>query len=316
LGNSIRKCKITFFFSNFQFKNAEPTFAALFYTEFGQNMRLVETITEVKQLISQIRCSRRSIGFVPTMGALHEGHLQLLRTAAAQNDVIVSSIFVNPTQFNNPEDYRLYPRLLEEDLVLLRQVGCDLVFAPPASVMYPQEAAMTFNFGKLEEVMEGQYRPGHFNGVAVVVSKLFNIVKPDRAYFGQKDLQQFAIIRQLVHDLSFDLELVCHPIIRAEDGLALSSRNRRLSPEQRQEASCLFKALELSARKVGQEPFSQIKAEAEAYLAGFPAIRLEYFEIADADTLQPLHEPAPAGKTALCLAAWVGPVRLIDNIVL
>jgi pantoate--beta-alanine ligase len=279
-------------------------------------MRVVENIAEIKHRISEIRCSGRKIGFVPTMGALHEGHLQLLHAAASQNDVTVVSIFINPIQFNNPEDYRLYPRLLTVDLKLLQQSGCDFVFVPEAQIMYPKAASVGIRFGPLEEVMEGRFRPGHFNGVAVVVSKLLHIIKPDRAYFGQKDLQQFAIIRRLVEDLSFDVELVCHPIVREEDGLALSSRNRRLSPEDRKLAPHLYKALQQAAWQVGSLPLSRIKAEAETYLSSCSGIRLEYFEIVDADTLQPLQQDAPAGKTALCLAAWLGQVRLIDNLII
>lgn len=278
-------------------------------------MRVVSSIAEIQHAIAQIRCMGRTIGFVPTMGALHEGHLQVLRTAAAENDVIVCSIFINPAQFNNPDDYRLYPRLPDQDLALLRQVSCDLVFAPEPETMYPQAAVVKFDFGPLEQVMEGMHRPGHFNGVATVVSKLFHIVRPHRAYFGQKDLQQFAIIRQLVQDLHFDLELVRHPIVRAEDGLALSSRNLRLSPAERQAAPSLHKALQRAAQMLGQVPVPALKAEVAAYLAGLSAVRLEYFEVADADTLQPLAERGQPGHTALCLAAWVGPVRLIDNVV-
>ena len=278
-------------------------------------MEVVSTIAAVQHAIAEIRCMGKAIGFVPTMGALHEGHLQVLRTAAAENDVTVCSIFINPTQFNNPDDYRLYPRLPDQDLELLRQVGCDLVFAPEPETMYPQAAVVKFDFGPLEHVMEGAHRPGHFNGVATVVSKLFHIVRPHRAYFGQKDLQQFAVIRQLVQDLHFDLELVRHPIVRAEDGLALSSRNLRLSPAERQEAPSLFKALQQAAGKLGQVPVPALKAEVAQYLADFPAVRLEYFEVVDAYTLEPREEVSEAGQTALCIAAWVGPVRLIDNVV-
>jgi pantoate--beta-alanine ligase len=278
-------------------------------------MRVVSSIAEIKRAIAEIRCTGRTIGLVPTMGALHEGHLQLLRTAAAENAVTVCSIFINPAQFNDPDDYRLYPRLLDQDTDLLGQTGCDLVFAPEASAMYPQSAVVRFDFGRMEEVMEGEHRPGHFNGVATVVSKLFHIVKPHRAYFGQKDLQQFVIIRQLVQDLHFDLELVRHPTVRAEDGLALSSRNLRLSPTERHAAPRLYQALQLAAGKLGEEPVATIKSEVAEYLAAFPAVRLEYFEVADAGTLEPLEAVGPSGQTALCIAAWVGPVRLIDNVV-
>ena len=281
----------------------------------AKTMKVVDTIAEMQGQTAAIRCSGRTIGFVPTMGALHEGHLQLLQAAAAESDVSVCSIFINPPQFNNAEDYRLYPRLMEQDTALLQQIGCDFVFAPEAAAMYPQSAVIGFRFGKLEQVMEGKLRPGHFSGVATVVSKLFHIVQPHRAYFGQKDLQQFAIIRQLVRDLNFSVELVCHPTVRAADGLALSSRNLRLSPTERQAAPHLYQALQRAVARLGQAPVAAIKAEVADYLAAFPVIRLEYFEVADADTLQPVEEGGVDGQTALCIAAWVGAVRLIDNVV-
>lgn len=250
------------------------------------------------------------------MGALHEGHLSLLRAAKSQNDITVCSIFVNPTQFNNAEDYQLYPRLVDQDAELLAQAGCDVLFVPEAAEMYRHKARLTFDFGELERVMEGAHRPGHFNGVATVVSKLFHLVRPHRAYFGQKDLQQFAIIQQMVQDLSFDLELVCHPVIREADGLAMSSRNRRLTPAQRALAPKLYEALQLLEGKLTTEPVEQAKGEAASFLATYPGIKLEYLEVVDAKTLQPLTAVQEADAVALCLAAFLGDVRLIDNLVL
>ena len=278
-------------------------------------MYIISSAAAIKKQSEQVRSSGKTIGFVPTMGALHEGHLQLLRTAAQENDVTICSIFVNPTQFNNAEDFKLYPRLLEADAEMLAENKCQFLFAPDVSEMYPEALQLKFDFGSLETVMEGRFRPGHFTGVAAVVSKLFHLVKPHKAYFGQKDLQQFAIINRLVTDLSFDLTLVCHPIVREPDGLAMSSRNRRLSETERQVATHLFKALQLAQHLLAYKPVPAVKAAVTDYLKDYQAIRLEYFEIADARTLQPLEEPDAASGTALCIAAYVGEVRLIDNLI-
>ena len=279
-------------------------------------MQIISTAAVIKQQTEQIRSSGKTIGFVATMGALHEGHLQLLRTAAQETDVTVCSIFVNPTQFNNAEDFKLYPRLLEADAAVLAENNCQFLFAPEVSEMYTEALGLKFDFGNLETVMEGRYRPGHFNGVAAVVSKLFHLIKPHKAYFGQKDLQQFAIINRLVTDLSFDLELVRHPIVREADGLAMSSRNRRLSVGERQVATHLYKALQLAEQAITHQPVAEIQAAVTAYLAPYESIRLEYFEIVDAQTLQPLDKLENKENIALCIAAFVGEVRLIDNLII
>lgn len=279
-------------------------------------MQIISSLSEVRKQTVHIRSTGSTIGFVPTMGALHEGHLQLLRAAVQQNDVAVCSIFVNPTQFNNAEDYRLYPRLPEEDIELLKNNNCHLLFVPDAAEMYPEPPVLKFNFGLLETVMEGQYRPGHFNGVATVVSKLFHLINPHKAYFGQKDLQQYAIINQLVSDLHFDVNLVCHPIVREPDGLAMSSRNRRLSVAEREVAGHLYKALQLAQNLVKTHQVADIKAAVVNYLQAYEPIKLEYFEIADLKTLQPLAYPASNNGIALCIAAFLGSVRLIDNIII
>lgn len=279
-------------------------------------MQVVTHLSEIKKLTETLRTSGKTIGFVATMGALHQGHLELLRTAVQHNTSTICSIFVNPIQFNNPEDYRLYPKTIEHDIALLQENNCDIVFIPEASEMYEQPALLKFYFGALEQVMEGLYRPGHFNGVATVVSKLFHLVKPHRAYFGQKDLQQFAIIRQLVRDLNFDLELVCHRIVREADGLAMSSRNQRLAPVARQVAPRLYEALQQAANQVKdkQVALQEIKYEVNTFLQQYPEIKLEYFEIVDAGTLQPVSDFTK--PLALCLAAYLDDVRLIDNIIL
>ncbi|QIX61505.1 pantoate--beta-alanine ligase [Hymenobacter sp. BT18] len=280
-------------------------------------MEILQTAAGLQDRTESWRRAGLRIGLVPTMGALHEGHLQLVRAAAQENDVVVVTIFVNPTQFNNPEDFRLYPRLPETDGALLAGTGCTALFAPTVEEMYPQPTLLRFDFGTLERVMEGAHRPGHFNGVATVVSKLFHLSRPHRAYFGQKDLQQVAVVRQLVQDLSFPLELVVFPTVRETDGLAMSSRNRRLSLEARAVAPHLYQALTLARRLVDEEQtVAEVQRQTLDFLRQQPAIELEYFDISDARTLQPLAPEQPAnGPVALCLAAWLGGVRLIDNVV-
>lgn len=274
-----------------------------------------DTIVSLRQYLTTLR-SGQLIGFVPTMGALHEGHTTLIEKAKQENDVVVSSIFVNPVQFTNPDDLARYPRTLEEDCQKLEAIGCDVVFAPSVAEMYPEPVTLRLNFGDLETVMEGAFRPGHFNGVGIVVAKLFNIVQPDRAYFGQKDLQQVAVIRRLIRDLSFPVELIRCPTVREADGLAMSSRNRNLTPDEREQAPTLFRALTLAHEllKEGHTP-SQAKAAVAAVFTSNPNFRLEYVDVVNADTLQIADEVLAPGQTAICLAAHLGKVRLIDNLV-
>ncbi|GGF02525.1 pantoate--beta-alanine ligase [Hymenobacter cavernae] len=278
-------------------------------------MQILQSATALQAQTEAWRQQGLRIGLVPTMGALHEGHLQLVRAAAQENDVVVTSVFVNPTQFNNAEDFRLYPRLPEADAALLGPAGCTALFLPGVEQMYPAPTRLRFDFGPLEQVMEGAFRPGHFSGVATVVSKLFHLARPHRAYFGQKDLQQVTIVRQMVADLSFDLEVISFPTVREADGLAMSSRNRRLTPTDRTHAPRLYQALQLAAEQLraGQSPAAARQAAID-YLGQEPAIKLEYLEISDAQTLQPAPEqPAPGQPLAICLAASLGDVRLIDN---
>lgn len=277
-------------------------------------MHLFTTLTELRSFLSR---QSSSIGFVPTMGALHEGHLQLIRKARTENALVVCSIFVNPIQFNNADDLARYPRTLEQDMALLEPAGCDVVFAPSPAEMYPSAPVMTFDFGPLERVLEGAFRPGHFNGVGIVVSKLFHLVQPARAYFGQKDLQQCLIVRRLINDLSFPIELIIAPTVREADGLAMSSRNRNLTSEER--ALAPFIQSELQKAKGALEAgltVPQVKAELMNAFAGQSAFRLEYFEIADIENLLPLEEYKVGEPAALCLAAHLGKVRLIDNLLL
>ncbi|WP_026462288.1 pantoate--beta-alanine ligase [Adhaeribacter aquaticus] len=279
-------------------------------------MQIITSLRDIKEQTEKLRSSGKTIGFVPTMGALHQGHLTLLETAAEQNDLSICSIFVNPTQFNNAEDFKLYPRILENDIEALKKSRCAMLFAPSVADMYPETLQLKFDFGELETVMEGKFRPGHFTGVAAIVSKLFHAVRPHKAYFGQKDLQQYAVINRLVTDLSFDLELVCHPIIREADGLAMSSRNRRLSEEQREQATQLYKALQLASGLSKAHTVAEVKEAVSKHLQPFAAIKLEYFEVADVNSLQPLAEFDASDRVALCIAAYVGEVRLIDNVII
>ena len=279
-------------------------------------MQVFKTIFSLQEFLQAVRLSGYSVGLVPTMGALHTGHLSLIEASKKQNDLTVCSIFVNPTQFNNAHDLSVYPRTLDTDCQMLDSVGCDIVFAPSAEEMYTNLPNIKFNFGDLERVMEGQFRPGHFNGVGIVVSKLFNIVQPDNAYFGQKDLQQCAVVNRLVKDLSFSLMLNICPTQRETDGLAMSSRNRNLSPEQRADAPHIYKALQKVAELLRQNKSSEeVKTFVRQYFKALPIFELEYFEISDFETLQPIDE-LQKGKTALCIAAFMGKTRLIDNVIL
>lgn len=278
-------------------------------------MQVFFEIQALQTYLNKERLQAKTIGFVPTMGALHEGHLSLIQTAKSQNDITVCSIFVNPTQFNNPDDLAVYPRTLEADCQLLEQVQCDVVFAPSAAEMYPNLPNLKFNFGILETVMEGKFRLGHFNGVGIVVAKLFNIVQPTKAYFGQKDLQQCAVINCLVRDLSFSLDLVICPTQREQDGLAMSSRNRNLSTEQRALAPAIYKALQQASQQLRTQPAQVVKKAIDDYFASTDGIELEYFEISDFETLLPVEELSE-GKTALCIAAYLGKTRLIDNVII
>ncbi len=279
-------------------------------------MQRFDTIYATREHLATVHQSSKTIGFVPTMGALHNGHLDLIHRAKQECDVVVASIFVNPVQFNNPDDLARYPRTLEQDSEMLQKVGTDVLFFPTADEMYPEPPQIRLNFGELETVMEGAFRPGHFNGVGIVVAKLFHIVQPKRAYFGQKDIQQVAVIRRLIRDLSFPIELVRCDTVREADGLAMSSRNRNLSDEERLWAPDLYQALTLARDLLteGQSP-NQTKAAVTGFFAQHPRIRLDYVEVANADTLQHVTELQAPGQTVVCLAAQLGKVRLIDNLV-
>ncbi len=279
-------------------------------------MEIFKTIRETQDYISEIKAQGKTVGFVPTMGALHDGHLSLLRRANLENDLSATSIFVNPIQFNNPEDLAKYPRTIEEDARMLAEIACDILFNPETNEMYPDPVLDKYNFGHLDKVLEGKYRPGHFNGVAVVVKKLFDIVMPDRAYFGMKDFQQLRIIQTMVEALELPVEIVPCPTIREKDGLAMSSRNVRLSAHERSIAPVIYRVLEDVKEKAGKIPVKEAEARARHQLNKYEEIQVEYFEIVDAKTLLPINNWNDTASAVACTAAYLGRVRLIDNIVL
>ena len=274
-----------------------------------------KTIRDTQYFLTERKRKGKSVGFVPTMGALHEGHLELMRRAKRENDLLAVSIFVNPIQFNNPEDLEKYPRDLERDERLLRKVGCDLLFAPEVEEVYPAgDKPETYNFGALEKVMEGAFRPGHFNGVAVVVKRLFDIVRPDRAYFGEKDFQQLTIIKKLVQQEQMKVKIVPCPIVREADGLAMSSRNVRLTPNERRLAPEIHRILSEAVRMKEKMSPAELTAWVKNRFEQHPAFRLEYFEIADEQNLQPVEYWDETPEIMGFVAVYLGKVRLIDNI--
>lgn len=280
-------------------------------------MQIFKEIGPLKAFLVEKRKQANTVGFVATMGALHEGHLKLIYESRSENSTTICSIFVNPSQFNNPEDLQKYPRTLEKDILLLEKAGCDALFCPEVETMYSQKSYLRFDFGHLDKVMEGQFRPGHFSGVALVVSKLLHIVEPDIAYFGQKDWQQFAIIRQLVSELKFNVVLKSIPTLREDNGLAMSSRNVRLTDTQRENAALIHRALASATDKLkAGEPVSAVKKFVNEELESDKDFRVEYFEIADSENLTLLNNVTESARPILCIAVFVGDVRLIDNMFL
>ncbi|MEW8958592.1 MAG: pantoate--beta-alanine ligase [Moorella sp. (in: firmicutes)] len=278
-------------------------------------MEVLKTIAAVRKYVVGARKQGQSIGLVPTMGYLHEGHLTLARTARGQNDVVIMSIFVNPTQFGPGEDLERYPRDLERDKRLAAAAGVDAIFAPSVEEMYPSGYATYVQVEGLSDVLCGASRPGHFRGVATVVSKLFNIVQPDRAYFGLKDYQQAVIIKRLVRDLNFPVEIITVPTVREQDGLAMSSRNKYLSPEERRSALSLYRALQLGTRLIveGERNAAVVREAMTREILSYPDTRIDYVAVNDAATLEPLD--AIRGRVLLAVAVWVGGTRLIDNMI-
>lgn len=277
-------------------------------------MKVLNYIAEVHDFVKEARNQGLKVGFVPTMGALHEGHISLIKRAKNENDVVIASIFVNPIQFNNPTDLEKYPRTPEADIKKLVDAACDAAFMPSVEEMYPEKNEKTFDFGDLERVMEGACRPGHFNGVAVVVSKLFEIVTPDKAYFGEKDFQQLAIIKKMVDDLCLDVEIVPCPIIRESDGLAMSSRNVRLNAEERAIAPKIYAVLNEASSQLNAMSPKEMKEYALAKYADIQEFEVEYVEIADEQNLKSLNEWNDSTHARIFVALQLGPVRLIDNV--
>lgn len=277
-------------------------------------MEVITKIADLQRKIAEIRAKDGTVGLVPTMGALHNGHLELVKRCVAENSICVVSVFVNPTQFNDKNDLLHYPRTLDADCRLLESAGCAIAFAPEVEEMYPVEDTRVFNLGTVAEVMEGKYRPGHFNGVAQIVSKLFDAVQPDRAYFGEKDFQQIAVIRSMVKLLNFPVEIVACPIVREDDGMALSSRNLRLTPEQRKNAVSISQTLFKSRTFAEQHSVAETIDYVVSTLNSVPDLEVEYFEIVDGNTLLPVNDWSDSDYIVGCITVYCGEVRLIDNI--
>lgn len=275
-------------------------------------MLIINTIEELKDVLFRIKSNNKSVGFVPTMGALHPGHLSLVEKAWSENEVVVCSIFVNPIQFNNSTDLEKYPRTLEADIALLDNMA-DIVFVPTAEEIFPEPPQEKYDFGSLETVMEGASRPGHFNGVATIVKRLFDWIAPDKAYFGEKDFQQLAIIKKLVKDYQLQTQIVACPIVRETNGLAMSSRNKRLSEKEFEIAANINRILQKSTT-IRPYLVKQVKEFVVSEIANIPEFKLDYFEIVDDETLQPVERFSDGESTIGCIALYIGEVRLIDNI--
>lgn len=273
-------------------------------------MNVITTIKELSAIVADVKKSGKSIGLVPTMGALHEGHLSLIKRARLENEVVFVSIFVNPVQFNNPDDLRKYPRTLDADVAFIGEYA-DYAFAPSVEEVFPTPPTEEYHYGPVEEVMEGACRPGHFNGVGVIVRRLLDWVQPDKAYFGEKDYQQIAVIRELVRQCNITSEIVSCPIIREESGLAMSSRNRLLTDEQRALSANIHRIL-VESQQQGDVP--QIQAFVENEIAKIPEFKLDYFQIAEDRLLQPVNSLQDAPGVMGFITVYVGDVRLIDNI--
>ena len=277
-------------------------------------MKVIHTIKDLQAELSVLKAQGKKVGLVPTMGALHAGHASLVKRSVNENEVTVVSVFVNPTQFNDKNDLVKYPRTLDADCKLLEACGATYAFAPSVEEMYPEPDTRQFSYAPLDTVMEGAFRPGHFNGVCQIVSKLFEAVKPHRAYFGEKDFQQLAIIREMVRQMQFDLEIIGCPIVREEDGLALSSRNARLSAEERENALKISQTLSKSRTFAATHTVSETLKFVEDAIAAVPGLRLEYFEIVDGNTLQKVDNWNQTSYVVGCITVFCGDVRLIDNI--
>ena len=276
-------------------------------------MVIFKEIEPLKAFLHGKRDPGQAIGLVPTMGALHQGHLELVKASKKVNPTTVCSIFINPTQFNNLSDLEKYPRSQDRDIELLNSVGCEVLFLPDLKEMYPITSSIKFDFGQLDKVLEGEFRPGHFSGVALVVSKLFNIVNPTRAYFGQKDFQQFKIIERLVQELQFNIELICFPTLRERDGLAMSSRNLRLTDHQRKTALIFYNVLNFAKSEIKKGVDLSSMHEKILQMCLLANVRLEYLALANAENLILIENVKQANQSILLIAGFVGEIRLIDN---
>ena len=279
-------------------------------------MKIVNSIKELKSYLAEEKRNNKQIGFVPTMGALHDGHLSLVERCVKENDVCVVSVFVNPTQFNDKHDLETYPRTLDKDCTLLEPAGCDYVFAPSAEEMYPEPDTRTFDFGTVSAVMEGARRPGHFNGVCQIVSKLFAIVEPDRAYFGEKDFQQIAVIRAMVEDLHLKVEIVPCPVVREKSGLAMSSRNTLLTDEEKAVAAHIFGILSKSKNFATNHTLKETRQYVVDSLNAIVGLEVQYFAIVDGGSLQELDSWSDSDDIVGCITVFCGsqPIRLIDHV--
>ena len=277
-------------------------------------MRLIHSVVDLQNALWPLKQLQKSVGFVPTMGALHQGHMSLVKKCLESTDVCVVSIFVNPTQFNDKNDYNKYPRTLDRDVQLLEEEGVDFIFAPSEKDVYPEPDARQFDFGLLDKVMEGKHRSGHFNGVAQVVSRLFDIVKPNKAYFGEKDFQQLAIIRSMVKQLNIPVEIIGMPILREDSGLALSSRNERLTKGQKAIATKIYATIKSSIEAVSTSSVKETIRSVIATINREEELNVEYYDIVDGYTLQPIKNWSETNYAVGCIAVFCGDVRLIDNI--
>ena len=277
-------------------------------------MKIISKVSELREAVDALRQAGKSIGLVPTMGALHEGHKSLVERARKENDAVVVSVFLNPTQFNNKEDLRTYPRTAERDAAMLEACGVDIAFMPTVEEIYPEPDTRGLELGPVQQVMEGAMRPGHFNGVCQIVSKLFSWVMPDRAYFGEKDFQQIAVIRAMLKQLGFNIDIVQCPCIREYDGLAKSSRNVRLTPEVRKVAPQIYATLQRSLEFAKDHTVEQTHDWVVATLNAWPEMEVEYFSICDGITLQPVANWDDSDYIVGCITVYCGDVREIDNI--
>lgn len=283
---------------------------------FYYKLIIAYTISRLREFLDSAITNGKTIGFVPTMGALHPGHKSLIERARVENELVVCSIFVNPTQFNDPKDLINYPRTPELDYAVLEESGCDIVFSPSVEEMYPDDRLLDLNFGDLETVMEGHFRPGHFKGVATVVSRLFSITTPTRAYFGEKDFQQLAVIREMNRRLKTGIEIVSCATLREADGLAMSSRNIHLNHAERNNASVIYKALIFTQNAVHLKELDKIKEEVHLMIEQFDGFKVQYFELVDSYTLQPISKWESTKEQRACIAVLTSKTRLIDNIAL